>query len=80
MTRPERARSVADAVVRAELDAALGTLGPDHRETFLMVEVLGLSHQEVADIQNVRVGTVKSRMFRARQALCRALEDEEAAR
>ena len=39
-------------------------------DTFLMVEVLGLSHQEVADIQNVRVGTVKSRMFRARQALC----------
>jgi RNA polymerase sigma-70 factor (ECF subfamily) len=79
-TRPERARSIADAVVRAELDAALGTLGPEHRETFLMVEVLGLSHREVADIQNVRVGTVKSRMFRARQALCKALDDEEAAR
>ena len=58
----------------------VGTLGAEHRETFLLVEVLGLSHQEVADIQNVRVGTVKSRMSGARQALCRALEDEEAAK
>lgn len=78
--RPERAGAIANAVVRAELDAALGTLGAEHRETFLLVEVLGLSHREVADVLGVRVGTVKSRMFRARQALCRALDDEEAAR
>jgi len=31
----------------------------------------------VADVLGIRVGTVKSRMFRARQALCRALADEE---
>ena len=78
--RPERAGAIANAVVRAELDAALATLGAEHRETFLLVEVLGLSHREVADVLGVRVGTVKSRMFRARQALCRALDDEEAAR
>ena len=78
--RPERAGAVANAVVRAELDAALASLGTEHRETFLLVEVLGLSHREVADVLGVRVGTVKSRMFRARQALCRALDDEEAAR
>lgn len=77
--RPERAGAIANAVVRAELDAALGSLGAEHRETFLLVEVLGLSHREVADVLGVRVGTVKSRMFRARQALCRALDDEEAA-
>ena len=78
--RPERARNIADAVIRVELDAALRSLGTEYRETFLMVEVLGLSHREVADIQNVRVGTVKSRMFRARQALCRALDEQEDAR
>ena len=78
--RPERAGAIANAVVRAELDAALESLGAEHRETFLLVEVLGLSHREVADVLGVRVGTVKSRMFRARQALCRALDDEEAAR
>ena len=77
--RPERAGAIANAVVRAELDAALASLGNEHRETFLLVEVLGLSHREVADVLGVRVGTVKSRMFRARQALCRALDDEEAA-
>lgn len=78
-SRPERARSVADPVIRAELDAAIRSLGDEHRETFLLVEVLGLSHREVADILSIRVGTVKSRMFRARQALCSALDDDEEA-
>ena len=70
-------RPVSDASARAELDAALAAISPEHRESFLLTEVLGLSYQEVADVLGVRVGTVKSRMFRARQALCRALADEE---
>lgn len=78
--RPERARAIVDPVARVELDSALRSLGADHRETFLLVEVFGLTHREAADILAVRVGTVKSRMFRARQALCRALDEEEAAR
>jgi RNA polymerase sigma-70 factor (ECF subfamily) len=70
-------RPVADAAARTEIQAALATISPEHRESFLLTEVLGLSYQEVADVLGVRVGTVKSRMFRARQALCRALADEE---
>ena len=35
--------------------------------------------QETADVLGVAVGTVKSRMFRARQALCLAIADEEEA-
>jgi RNA polymerase sigma-70 factor (ECF subfamily) len=71
----EPARTVADPSARAELDAALRAVSSDHRETFLLVEVFGLSYQETADVLGVAVGTVKSRMFRARQALCAAIAD-----
>ncbi len=79
---PEREGSVADPIARAELDAALRSVSDEHREPFLLIEVFGLSYQETADVLGVRVGTVKSRMHRARAALCRALaeEDEEEAR
>jgi RNA polymerase sigma-70 factor (ECF subfamily) len=72
------AGTVADASARAELNAALRSVTAEHRETFLLVEVFGMSYQETADVLGVAVGTVKSRMFRARQALCAAIADEEA--
>ncbi len=71
---------VSDPTSRAELDAALASISADHRESFLLIEVFGLSYQEASDVLGVRVGTLKSRMFRARQALCRALALDEAAR
>ena len=71
-------RPVADATARAELGAALRAVSDEHRESFLLVEVFGLSYQEAADVLGVRVGTIKSRMFRARQALCGALADDDA--
>ncbi len=73
------ARTTADASARAELDAALRTISTEHREAFLLVEVFGLSYQETADVLEVAVGTVKSRMFRARQALCAAIDGDEEA-
>lgn len=81
-TVPEpEVRVTPDASLRAELDAALAAISADHRDAFLLVEVFGLSYQETADVLGVAVGTVKSRMFRARQALCRAIAgDEEAVR
>lgn len=66
-----------DPSARVELAAALSSVGDEHREPFLLIEVLGLSYQETADVLGLKVGTVKSRMHRARQAMCRALEVEE---
>jgi RNA polymerase sigma-70 factor (ECF subfamily) len=71
------ARGSADPLARAALAAALASVPLEQRETFLLTEVLGLSYQEAGDVLGVRVGTVKSRMFRARKALCLALSDEE---
>jgi RNA polymerase sigma-70 factor (ECF subfamily) len=74
------ARATPDASTRAELDAALAAVSAEHRDAFLLVEVFGLSYQEAADVLGVAVGTVKSRMFRARRALCAAIaiDDEDA--
>jgi RNA polymerase sigma-70 factor (ECF subfamily) len=72
-------RTTADASARAELDAALRAISTEHREVFLLVEVFGLSYQETADVLRIAVGTAKSRMFRARQALCAAIAGDEEA-
>jgi len=68
---------VTDPVSRAELAAALDAVSEDHREPFLLIEVFGLSYQEAADVLQVKVGTVKSRMHRARLSLAHALSEEE---
>lgn len=65
--------SVGDAAAHAELDAAMRSISAEHREAFLLVEVFGLNYQEASDVLGVAVGTVKSRMFRARKALCAAI-------
>jgi RNA polymerase sigma-70 factor (ECF subfamily) len=66
-----------DPHTRAELDTALAAVSREHREPFLLIEVFGLSYQEAADVLHVRVGTVKSRMHRARLAMMGALAVEE---
>jgi RNA polymerase sigma-70 factor, ECF subfamily len=66
-----------DAAARTELAEALAAISEEHREPFMLIEVFGLSYQEAADVLQLKVGTVKSRMHRARQAMCEALAVEE---
>jgi len=54
---------------------ALSELPEDQRLTLYLVDVEQLSHQEVAKIVNVAVGTIKSRSSRARAALKDKLSD-----
>ena len=63
-------RSLAVALVRA-VDA----LAPPFRAAFLLREVQGLSYQEVSEALDVDIGTVKSRLARARAVLQRALAE-----
>lgn len=58
------------------LQQALNTLPPDHREAIIMVGAAGLSYQEAADIAGCAVGTVKSRVNRARRRLALLLAHE----
>jgi RNA polymerase sigma-70 factor (ECF subfamily) len=59
------------AEARVEIDAALASLPVGLRETIVLVEVFGLRYVEAAEVLGVAVGTVKSRMFAARQHIQR---------
>jgi RNA polymerase sigma factor (sigma-70 family) len=52
-----------------ELEAALRQLPAEFRESFLLREVEGLSYKEIAEVAAVPIGTVMSRLSRARAQL-----------
>lgn len=54
-----------------ELSNALDQLSPDQRELVLLVGLEGMSYEATAKIMNLPVGTVMSRLFRARETLRR---------
>jgi RNA polymerase sigma-70 factor (ECF subfamily) len=56
-----------------ELQAALNTLPAEQRETLLLATVDGLGYDEAAAVLGCQVGTVKSRVSRARERLATAL-------
>jgi RNA polymerase sigma-70 factor (ECF subfamily) len=53
--------------------AALGTLEPDFRAVIILRDVEDCDYDQIAAILDVPVGTIKSRLFRARTALRNAL-------
>jgi len=59
------------------LAGALDRLDDALRETFLLHEVEGFSVRQTAEIMDVPVGTVKSRLARAREQLQRRLASSE---
>jgi RNA polymerase sigma-70 factor (ECF subfamily) len=73
--RLERTLAPADSATqgageaRAEIDAALASLAVAQREALLLVEVLGLRYADAAAVLAVPPGTVKSRVFAARERL-----------
>jgi len=60
-----------------DVDKAFARLGPDQREVFLLIAVEGLDYEEAAQILDVPVGTVKSRLSRARSDLRAQLESAD---
>jgi len=65
---------------RAALDRALDALDPDFRAAVVLRDVEGLDYAEIAAALGVALGTVKSRICRARQMLREALLREDARR
>jgi RNA polymerase sigma-70 factor (ECF subfamily) len=65
------------SVARDEIIAALAQLAPIHREVLLLTFVHGLAYAETANILEVPVGTIKSRLCNARRSLRGLLEPED---
>jgi RNA polymerase sigma factor (sigma-70 family) len=57
------------------LDKAISRLSPGYRNVFLLVEVEGYSHKEVAEMLNISEGTSKSQLSRAKRILQEKLKD-----
>jgi len=64
-----------DKIVDDQVLKAIDQLPVVFRETLVLSDVEGMSYQEIADILKVPVGTVKSRLFRARHLLQAKLYD-----
>ena len=62
-------------IVDDEVLRAIDSLPDEFRETLVLSDIEQLSYAEIAEITGVPVGTVKSRLFRARQALQKLLYD-----
>ncbi|HEY9028023.1 MAG TPA: sigma-70 family RNA polymerase sigma factor [Burkholderiaceae bacterium] len=57
------------------LDRAVAALAEDQRRALLLREVDGLSYDEIADLMDCPPGTVRSRIFRAREAVASKLRE-----
>lgn len=62
-----------DTFAPEEIMAALAKLSPERRQVFIDAAIDGKSYQQVADEQGVKIGTVMSRLNRARTQLKREL-------
>ena len=60
--------------LRAALEAALARINKDFRETFVLIEFGQLDYASAAEVLQIELGTVKSRMNRARASLRDILE------
>jgi len=59
--------------LREAVNRGLKNLPKEYRAVLVLREIEGLSYEEIADTLSIEVGTVKSRIFRARKRLCAIL-------
>ena len=74
--RPERGYEHAN--LDSDVQAALDALRPEYRAAVVLCDIEGLSYEEIAVTLGVKLGTVRSRIHRARAQLRDALEHRRA--
>jgi len=67
---------VLDRFAEQDIKTAIEALPPQYRITVLLADVEGFSYNDIAEITNVKKGTVMSRLFRGRRLLQKALVDQ----
>lgn len=55
--------------IKQTVGAAIAKLPPDLRQAITLRELEGLSYEEIAEVMDCPIGTVRSRIFRAREAI-----------
>src|SRR6266446_4938679 len=68
-------REVQLSELQEKLNAAMQKLSEDHRLVVTLHDIQGLSHEEIGEIMNCNIGTVRSRLFYARQQMQAYLSD-----
>jgi RNA polymerase sigma-70 factor, ECF subfamily len=62
--------------VSIDLENAISTLPAGAKEVFILYDIQGFQHEEIANLQNISVGTSKSQLHRARKILREVLNYE----
>jgi len=60
--------------LQARVQGCIGTLGHEFKEVLVLRDIQEFSYEEIHDILNIPEGTIKSRLFRAREALKNCLK------
>jgi RNA polymerase sigma-70 factor, ECF subfamily len=60
---------LASKEIAAAVNSAIEALSDDLRQAVTLREIEGLSYEEIAEVMNCPIGTVRSRIFRAREAI-----------
>lgn len=75
MALAEHQKERADDEFFQQMDAVLNQLPPRQKQSFILAEFENLPYDEIAQIECVSIGTVKSRIHRAKKKLQKALKD-----
>ena len=67
--------SLSTSELKAALEAALDSLPEELKTAFILREFSGLSYEDIAEVMDCPVGTVRSRIFRAREAIDRKVRE-----
>jgi RNA polymerase sigma-70 factor (ECF subfamily) len=65
---------LASKEIAAAVNSAIEALSEDLRQAITLREIEGLSYEEIAEAMNCPIGTVRSRIFRARDAIAARLK------
>lgn len=64
---------LASKEIASAVNASIEALSEDLRQAVTLREIEGLSYEEIAEVMNCPIGTVRSRIFRAREAIAQRL-------
>ena len=74
----ERHTTSGDVAPADSVDDLLAGLHPDRREAFVLTQYVGLGYDEAAEVVGCPIGTIRSRVSRARADLLAAMRADEA--